>query len=176
MISLILIFFARGFKALSDTIRGTWSSSIFSFLSKESKLYKWSHFSNSWKNKWKLDQQGNIIPNSKKLWYYGFLYAPSYIERFPYSSTFLVSLTDLWHLSERLRRLLYSLAFAFIYINPKGIPYILGFLGYSNFLIFINVLIWVTFFQLVGFTTFFDYILNKKTWLNLKTYLRKKKF
>lgn len=70
-------------------------------LSQEGVIYPKS---GSWKNKWKLDSKGNIIPYSGKAkWYYLFSYKPMYVERFPYSSTFLVVLTDFWHTIESVR-------------------------------------------------------------------------
>lgn len=52
----------------------------------------------SWKNKWALTPTKGIVRNYKRPWYYLGLYKPKYIERFPYSSTLLVSLTDGWHM------------------------------------------------------------------------------
>ena len=51
---------------------------------------------NSWKNKWKR----GLVENTDRLWYYLWLYRPPYKERFPYSSTFLVWTTDMFHLSK----------------------------------------------------------------------------
>jgi hypothetical protein len=52
----------------------------------------------SWKNKYELDDNGTPLPTESKnhWWYYG-LYKPNYAERFPLSSTALVFLTDDWH-------------------------------------------------------------------------------
>jgi hypothetical protein len=50
-----------------------------------------------WYKKWKMVDFA-IIPNTKRPWYYLWLYKPEYVEKFPYSSTFLVSLTDGFHL------------------------------------------------------------------------------
>tara|TARA_R110000803_G_scaffold35405_2_gene76560 strand:- start:681 stop:1079 length:399 start_codon:yes stop_codon:yes gene_type:complete len=57
----------------------------------------------SWKNKWKLDKDGELIEEFDTHWYYLWLYYPEHKERFPYSSTFLVTLTDSWHRIESLR-------------------------------------------------------------------------
>lgn len=81
-ITYLLLFIAGSSKAASDL----YSEGVL----KPSK-------SESWKNKWKLDDKGKIIPNDKKPWYYLWLWKPMYIERFPYSSEFLVFLTDPWH-------------------------------------------------------------------------------
>lgn len=48
--------------------------------------------SESWKNKYAK----GLLPSGKP-WYYFNLYKPKYKEAFPFSATFLVSLTDLWH-------------------------------------------------------------------------------
>lgn len=50
----------------------------------------------TWKNKWKTIC-GILIPPYNHWWYFG-LYRPKYQERFPFSSTGLVFLTDFWHL------------------------------------------------------------------------------
>ena len=70
-------------------------------LSQEGVIYPKSK---SWKNKWELDKKGDIIPYTDKAkWYYLFSYKPLYVEKFPYSSTFLVLLTDAWHTIESIR-------------------------------------------------------------------------
>jgi len=57
----------------------------------------------SWVRKWKLDNTfQEIIPVSKSAsrkhhWWYLRMHTPKYVERFAYSSTFLVFLTDGWH-------------------------------------------------------------------------------
>ena len=52
----------------------------------------------SWTNKYKLNRFGTPEYTNKRPWYYLGLHKPKYKERFPYSTTILVSLTDLWHL------------------------------------------------------------------------------
>ena len=71
---------------------------------------KWWNKSNSWKNKWKLDKDDNIILNEKKYWYYLYYFTPKYKERFIYSSTIFVSLTDGWHLLQKIQ-------FTIVYLN-----------------------------------------------------------
>ena len=71
---------------------------------------RWWNKSNSWKNKWKL-VNGELVKSKTSPWYYLHLYTPMYIERFPYSSTILVSYTDGWHL---LKNLQYSIIFFII--------------------------------------------------------------
>lgn len=50
--------------------------------------------SKEWKKKYDLTK-----PVGREWWYFGF-YTPSNAERFPFSSTLLVFLTDRWHLSQ----------------------------------------------------------------------------
>ena len=52
----------------------------------------------NWKQKWKLNELGSLIPCHFKPKYYFKLYKPDYVEGFPYSSTILVFLTSKWHL------------------------------------------------------------------------------
>jgi len=56
--------------------------------------------SESWKNKWNWNTISNTGFGYTKLyhwWYFG-LFKPKYQEKFPYSSTILVFITDEWHL------------------------------------------------------------------------------
>ena len=74
------------------------------------------HFLNtnlSWKKKWKLDSKGHVIPTEKHHWYH-FGVFPTYIERFPYSSTILVFLTDGEHLFQFLKKRSIDAAFLVI--------------------------------------------------------------
>ena len=52
---------------------------------------------NTWKNKYKKDSEGRLVKSLKAPWYYFRLYAPAYVEAFPFSSTLLVGFTDPWH-------------------------------------------------------------------------------
>lgn len=54
----------------------------------------------SWKNKWKINSGGRRVKETKKRWYYLWKFTPEYQEKFPLSSTVLVSLTDGWHLAQ----------------------------------------------------------------------------
>ena len=73
----------------------------------------WWNKSSSWKMKWKMDKTVYLdktsysnkmpLPNDKKPWYYLGMHKPIYIERFPYSSTILVSFTDGWHLLQNIQ-------------------------------------------------------------------------
>ena len=52
----------------------------------------------SWKRKWKTTSMQVRIKETERKWYYLWKFTPKYKEAFPLSSTFLVSLTDGWHL------------------------------------------------------------------------------
>lgn len=68
----------------------------------------------SWINKWATHKDlydGVPIESHFRLWYYLWLYKPKYKERFPFSSTVLVFLTDGWHLMKSL----------YIFINSIGL-------------------------------------------------------
>ena len=67
----------------------------------------------SWRNKWKLNSKGNPISNTSKKWYY-FTMNPKYKERFLYSSTMLVWLTDLEHLSQFFKKRFIEIGFLVI--------------------------------------------------------------
>jgi hypothetical protein len=70
--------------------------------------FRWNHNvqldpSESWRNKWQLNHNGDPIPATKApFWYFG-LHTPDFKERFPYSSTILVQFTDAWHLVETVK-------------------------------------------------------------------------
>ena len=74
----ILLFFAGYFNGWMDFIK------------------KLNLDSESWLNKWELDHDGKRIPVIYD-WYYFGLFKTKYEEKFPYSSTILVFLTDQWH-------------------------------------------------------------------------------
>lgn len=62
-----------------------------------------------WVNKYDFTKPGN----TKHWWYLG-LYKPKYPERFPFSTTALVFLTDKWHLSQFLMLRCFYLAIALL--------------------------------------------------------------
>lgn len=69
-----------------------------------------SWWSNHWKNKYKRDGDYPeiLLPYHSK-WYYLGLHTPEFEERFPYSSTVLVFITDAWHFFNFIRyRIVYS--------------------------------------------------------------------
>ena len=64
----------------------------------------WLNSGVSWKNKWKLDADGNLIEYTAKDWWYFGVY-PKYQERYTYSSTLFVWMTDAEHLFQQRRDL-----------------------------------------------------------------------
>lgn len=92
MVSIILIAIAGMFNALYEIIFVFFDQSIFRNLNP---LF-WNP-QISWKNKW---AQPYPQPPEKKWYYFGFY--PRYKERFPYSSTIFVWITDAWHLFKAL--------------------------------------------------------------------------
>ena len=57
----------------------------------------------SWKNKWKLDANDNLIPYITK--WYNFGIKPNHAERFAFSSTLLVFLSDGEHLMQFIKNI-----------------------------------------------------------------------
>lgn len=94
-VSLIFMIFAGIFNACMDVSKERWSTSIFRFIGNE----KWMNPAISWKNKWKNDGSGKYTK-----------------EKFFGSSTFLVWLTDFWHLSKAL--MILSICLSIIVYNP----------------------------------------------------------
>ena len=92
MISLILIAIAGMCNALYEIIFVSFDQTIFKSLNP---LF-WNP-QVSWQNKW---AQPFPQPYEPKWYYFGF--PPPYKERFPYSSTIFVWMTDAWHLSKAL--------------------------------------------------------------------------
>ena len=87
---------------LKDQIKFNWDLTSKYFKGR----YKFWNPSISWNNKWKVKSLNNPIPNTfgwRKHWWYLNLYKPAYVERFPFSSTMLVSLTDGWHLLKEIK-------------------------------------------------------------------------
>ena len=151
MVALILIFVAGVFKAFSDKLK-VWDSSRWANLPKDNWFYKWAGNGGSWKNKWKLNSNGQQIPIKGCTWYYLCMFPLHFKERFPYSSTFLVTFTDGWHTFQFIMRTAFM--FAAIFYNP-----VLVVVGVPEWLIsygFMSVA------YMVGFTLFYDYILNLK--------------
>ena len=91
MIALILLIIAGIFNACMDVLSFRWDTCIFSNFNE---LYFNPTY--SWTNKWKFDDKGNKIG-----------------EKFFGSSTFLVFLTDFWHLCKFLMLVFISAAIVF---------------------------------------------------------------
>ena len=88
MISLILILFFGVTEAAKDILSFRYYQSIFSNYNKE-----FWHPQFSWINKYNESK----LACNKSPWYYLGLYTPRYTEKFPFSTTFLVFITDGWH-------------------------------------------------------------------------------
>jgi len=96
MIVTILLILAGICNAYMDKIR-IWHDSIWADLPKSNWFYRWGNPNTSWINKYKF-VDGDIIIDGKHKWYYFGLFKPDYVEKFPYSTTALVFITDAWHL------------------------------------------------------------------------------
>jgi hypothetical protein len=103
-------------------------------LSSEGKLGPgWWDKNDGWEYKWKLGLP--LMPRKK--WYYLWIFTPKYKEKFLYSSTIFVSLTDGWHLFQNFFHSSWQLLYALetekplaTFLITKGL-FSLGFeLGY----------------------------------------------
>ncbi len=98
-----------------------------------------------WKQKYKVTPKGDLVKTEEvKHWWYLGLYKPKYAEKFPFSTTALVSFTDRWHLSQ-----LIMLRFVYLAISINICPHWWGTLLMS----------FVLFPAVVG--VFFDYTYQK---------------
>lgn len=91
MISLLLIIFAGFLNSVMDVLFTRYDRSIFKGLNSD-----WWDPRRSWKRKWVLP----LEPATKKWYYFGM--DPEWKERFPFSTTSLVWITDGWHLAKAL--------------------------------------------------------------------------
>lgn len=87
----------------------------------------YNHIFKTWLKKYKLEKN-KLIKDTKKYWYYLWIYTPKYKEKFVYSTTFLVFLTDRWHF------------FQFLFLRSIGLAltvpiYYLGALSLFNSLL-----------------------------------------
>jgi hypothetical protein len=100
--------------------------------------------SSDWRNKYLLDDEGFLVPTTiKNHWWYFGIYKPNFAEKFPFSSTALVSLTDDWHFTQfTMYRFLY-LAMSF---------------GFSKSIILILLLTFVIFPVIMGLSFEFSYL------------------
>ena len=100
----VLIIVAAISNAVMDTLQFHYGGSIF-------KKKCWGDpRKDTWKNKWKLDEEGNAIVGK---------------ERFLFSSTILVFLTDAWHLFQFTMLVALITAISF-YESQSGLLYIKG--------------------------------------------------
>ena len=136
MTSLILIAIAGICNALYEIIFVAYDQSIFRNLNP---LF-WNP-QISWQNKW---AQPFPQPAEDKWYYFGFV--PLYKERFPYSSTIFVWVTDAWHLFKAI--MLTCIMAAIVLYVPMISPFVDFVLLYCTF----------TFV----FTVFYDYIFRVK--------------
>lgn len=97
MISLILIILAGFFNACMDVLKTRFDKSIFRNWPNQNWVDPSISFPITWPNKWK---DGD----------------PSSGEKFPGSSTFLVWITDFWHLCKML--MLLCIMFSIVFYNP----------------------------------------------------------
>lgn len=134
MISLVLIIITGALNAAMDILFTGYSSSIFS---KFNPL--WWDPQQSWKWKWCMPLQ----PPDPKWYYFGFL--PRYKERFPYSSTIFVWVTDAWHFIKAL--MILAIVLSIVLYTPIIAPSV-------DWLIY--YIAWT-----FTFTIFFDYIYRK---------------
>jgi hypothetical protein len=122
MITLILISVAGICNAVMDVLWSRYDVSVFRNLN--------PMFWNpqvSWKNKW---AQPYPQPAPHEWYYFGFY--PEYKERFPYSSTIFVFLTDAWHLFKFLMLIFIMLGVVF-YTPISGNPWLDAFVLYCIF-------------------------------------------
>jgi hypothetical protein len=113
MIAFIFFALAGFFNSIMDTLRMHWKISIFSNI-KNPKLMDWVNPKLSWDNKWK----------TKK----------AIEERFKWSSTLLVFVTDLWHFAQ----LMMFICFAFGAVTY--VP-VVGFLSFTIYIFKLQLLI-----------------------------------
>lgn len=138
MVTVTLFILSGILNSVMDKITFNYKKSIFSNFNRQF----WD-IEVSWKNQYK----DNLPPTTKmKSWWYLGLYKPRYQEKYAFSSTMLVWLTDAWHLSKTLM-LLFMIISLVVYtpiINPV-LDIILHFLAFT-----------------LPFTYTYEYILNKK--------------
>jgi hypothetical protein len=102
----------------------------------------------TWVNKYAKDNKGKPIKYNGNAWWYFGLYKPTYKERFPFSTTWLVTWTDNWHLYGSLRDWSYVSAGCIAYFDTLNI----------------KTIIWIVGIRVISATVFhilFVYFLNK---------------
>jgi len=134
MISLILSFLAGIANALMD-------------FSSEGRFKKESrNKSEGWKNKWKQP-----LEPGEKMWYH--ISKPRYIEKYPYSSTFLVLFTDFWHM---MKSIMLTLVFMSVVLYSPIVK-----IDFVLWEVFINFLLIRLSFG-VGFEPFYKWLKTRK--------------
>lgn len=94
------------FNELEDEcIRNTWKG----------KFSKWNS-KNSWKNKWKLDSQENLMSYIPKWYHFGV--RMSFEERYPFGSTLFVGFSDAEHFFQMMKILSVCLGFSTFGVLP----------------------------------------------------------
>ncbi len=166
LVILILTTLAGISNAIMDVLDFHFYNSIFRFK-------KWWDPKRTWLNKWKLDKSSNgdfpqpVVKRTFKVfkwkitycltsWCYLFTYNPQYVERFPYSSTVLVFLTDPWHLFKWITFTCLELSLMVAFLGTK----LYGYLWY-----WLLMVIGVLTLKIVrgrGFSLFFDKLLIDK--------------
>ena len=117
--------------------------------------------SSEWKNKYQLDKWYNPVSfESKNHWWYFGLYKPVYAEKFPFSSTALVFLTDRWHAYQ-------MLTYRFLYLGAS--------FGITNKLWIVLLLSFIVFPIVVGVVFEIFYGRAKKCYQNSNTKSKFKK-
>lgn len=136
-------------KACADNVQSQIDHSIF-------KGNSFFDASLSWRNKW---AKGFLINNASYYHWYYLGYATKYKERFPFSSTILVFVTDGWHLCNFITYTCYEWSIVRIILGP-----ILGnkFHVLHYCLFFIIGIILLKSFRGIGFNLFYNKILLKK--------------
>jgi len=89
---------------------------------------KWLNMNSSSTNKWDLDANGQVQPYIKKWYHLGV--APTHKEKFAYSSTILVPLTDGEHTFQK-QMLNSLLGVLFVWSWVAGLAFTLGIYGFT---------------------------------------------
>jgi hypothetical protein len=134
MISLVLMIITGALNAAMDILFTAYSSSIFSKFNPS-----WWDPQQSWKWKWATPLQ----PPDPKWYYFGFL--PRYKERFIYSSTIFVWVTDAWHFIKAL--MILAIVCSIVLYTPiiaASVDWLIYYIAWT-----------------FTFTIFFDYIYRK---------------
>jgi hypothetical protein len=104
--------------------------------------------SSDWRNKYLLNEKGYLVSTEKKnhWWYFG-IYKPSFAEKFPFSATALVFLTDEWHSTQ-------FIMYRFLYLAIS--------FGFTKSIIMIILLTFIVFPMTMGLSFEFSYLRNLK--------------